>query len=133
MKYDSDQDQMLDRGVGYFFKRLRLRWMWSWAGIAHAWRVEHSFRSWVYANAVSIVLTLVLPLDAGERGLIWALGLLVLASELVNTAIEAAVDRISLEQHELSRIAKDAGSGAVMVTAFAAGAAWLAALLGLAM
>lgn len=113
-----------------FFTRLRLRCIWSWAGWCDSWRTEYSFRSWVWANLVSASLALYLPLETGERALILALGVLVLAMELMNSAIERAVDRISLEQHELSRTAKDAGSAAVAVAAIAAGVAWVVVLLG---
>ena len=118
--------------VGTFWHRLRLRWGWSWAGIALTWREEYSFRAWVWAQAGSVLLSVVLPLTAGERGLIWALGFLVLASELLNSAVERVVDLAHPERHPLAGAAKDAASGAVMMTAFAAGAAWVAVLIGLA-
>ncbi|WP_406649438.1 diacylglycerol kinase [Aliisedimentitalea scapharcae] len=115
----------------YFLKRLRSRVIWSWAGCIDAWRNEHSFRSWVWANLVSGGLAFVLPLETGERALILALGILVLAAELFNTAIERAVDYISEEHHPLAGRAKDAGSGAVMLTAIATGVAWVVVLVGL--
>ena len=113
----------------YFLKRLRLRVIWSWAGLANAWRNEHSFRSWVWANLVSGGLAIWLPLAMGERALILALGVLVLAAELFNTAIERAVDYISTDQHPLAGQAKDAGSAAVAVTAIAAGVAWVVIII----
>lgn len=115
----------------YFFNRLYYRIIWSWAGVRHAWQAEHSFRSWVWANLVSGGLALILPLETGERALILALGMLVLAAELVNTAIEAAVDYISKDHHPMAKIAKDCGSGAVFVSALAAGVAWVVVLLGM--
>lgn len=114
----------------YFFDRLKSRIIWSWNGCVIAWKEEHSFRSWVWANLASAALAIALPLGAGERGLILALGILVLAAELMNTAIERVVDRISEENHPLSGAAKDTGSAAVAVTAIAAGVAWLAILIG---
>ncbi len=113
----------------YFFHRLKLRIIWSWAGVAHAYAEEYSFRSWVWANLVSGGLALWLPLTSGERGLILALGILVMAFELLNTAIEQVVDYISTEQHPAAKAAKDCGSGAVAVSAIAAGAAWLVVLV----
>lgn len=113
----------------YFLKRLRLRWIWSWAGTKDTWANEHSFRSWVWANLVSALLAFVLPLDGAERALILALGINVLAMELINTAIERAVDYISEDQHPLARRAKDAGSAGVAVAAIAAGVAWIAILI----
>lgn len=112
-----------------FFTRLAWRWRWSWAGIGDAWRTEHSFRSWVWANVVSAALALWL-LEGGELALILALGVLVLAVELINTAIERAVDLVSLEQSDLARQAKDAGSAGVTMTAVAAGVAWIVVLVG---
>ncbi|MCL6283713.1 diacylglycerol kinase [Ruegeria sp. 2012CJ41-6] len=114
-----------------FFARLKDRTIWSWAGLAATWREEYSFRCWVWANLASVALALWLPLSAGERALILALGLLVLVAELFNTAIERAVDFTSTERHELAGQAKDAASAAVALTALAAGVVWLVVLLGL--
>ncbi len=116
----------------YFFKRLYWRVIWSWQGVANAWSEEHSFRSWVWANLVSGGLALWLPLTAGERALILSLGVLVMAAELFNTAIERVVDYISTEKHEMAKQAKDAGSAGVAVTAIAVGTAWVVVLVRLA-
>lgn len=113
-----------------FLIRLKWRCIWSWAGWLDAWRNEHSFRSWVWANLVSAGFALWLPLTAGERALILSLGVLVLAIELINTAIERTVDRISTEHDDLGKQAKDAGSAGVAVAAIAAGVAWVVVLLG---
>ena len=113
----------------YFFKRLYWRTIWSWQGVANAWVEEHSFRSWVWANLVSGGLALYLPLTPGERALILALGVLVMAAELMNTAIERTVDYISTDKHDLAKQAKDAGSAGVAVTAIAAGVAWVVILV----
>lgn len=117
----------------YFFTRLYHRIIWSWAGITHAWREEHSFRSWVWANLVSATLVFALPLTFAERALILSLGMLVMAFELVNTAIENVVDYISKEHHPMAKAAKDCGSGAVFVSALAAGVAWVVVLVRLAL
>lgn len=117
----------------FFFKRLVLRCKWSWAGCRATWAAEHSFRSWVWANLISAALALALPLETGERALILALGVLVLAAELFNTAIEDTVDYISTDHHPLAGRAKDASSAAVALTAIAAGVAWVVILLGLAL
>lgn len=111
-----------------FFKRLKWRVLWSWAGLVDTWQQEHSFRSWVWANLVSAGLALIL-LEGGERALILALGVLILAAELLNTAIERTVDLVTKEQSDLARQAKDAGSAGVMVAAIAAGLAWVFVLL----
>jgi diacylglycerol kinase (ATP) len=114
----------------FFLKQLKWRIIWSWRGTRDAWRNEHSFRSWVWANAASAALAFWLPLEPVERALILALGILVLAAELLNTAIERAVDRISEEHHPLSGAAKDAGSAGVAIAALAAGVAWGVVLMG---
>lgn len=113
----------------YFLKRLKLRCIWSWAGLRDTWASEHSFRSWVWANVVSAGLAVWL-LDGAELALILSLGVLVLAAELINTAIERAVDLVSLDESDLARKAKDAGSAGVAVTAVAAGVAWVVVLVG---
>lgn len=109
--------------------QLKYRCIWSWRGLVETWEGEHTFRSWVWANAVSVPLALVLPLTSGERALILALGVLVLAAELLNTAIEYVVDDISTDERELARRAKDAGSAGVAMTAIAAGIAWVVVLV----
>ncbi|AWB49298.1 diacylglycerol kinase [Gemmobacter aquarius] len=67
---------------------------------------------------------------AGERALILALGLLVLAAEVMNTAVEEVVDYISTEIDPRAKRAKDCGSAAVALTALAGGVAWLVILIG---
>ena len=113
-----------------FLRLLKLRCIWSWDGWVATWRSEHSFRSWVWANLVSAALACAMPLSPTERALILALGILVLAAELLNTAIEDAVDYISTEDNPLAKRAKDAGSAGVAVAAIAAGVAWLVILIG---
>ena len=111
-----------------FFERLRLRIIWSWAGVVDAWEHQPSFRSWVWAYGLTLIVAFALPLTAGERGLVLGLGMLVLAFEAINTAVEYTVDYISTERHPLAGRAKDAASAAVFLTAIAAGVAWAVAL-----
>lgn len=113
-------------------RRLANTCIWSWAGWRAAWASEKTLRQWTLANAVSAAAALALPLDAGERALILALGLLVLAAELMNTAIETVVNLVSPARHPLAAKAKDCASAAVALTAIAAGVAWLTVLAGLA-
>jgi len=63
-----------------------------------------------------------------EVSLLVSVVVLVLITELLNTGIEAAIDRIGLERHELSKRAKDVGSAAVMLALLLCGGVWLAAL-----
>jgi diacylglycerol kinase (ATP) len=104
--------------------RLKMTCVWSWAGWRAAWATEKTLRQWFLANLISAVLAFVLPLSATQQALIVALGMLVLAAELMNTAIEEVVDYISTERHPRAEKAKDCGSAAVALTALAAGVAW---------
>jgi diacylglycerol kinase (ATP) len=103
---------------------------WSWQGVRATWAREKSFRQWALVNAGSAALAFLLPLTPAERALILALGLLVLVAELLNTAIEEAVDYISETEDPRAGRAKDAGSAAVAVSAIAGGLAWLVILIG---
>ena len=94
------------------------------------WRNEASFRMWTQINLASAIASVVIDLTGGERALILALGILILAAELMNSAIERAVDFTSQDRHPLAKAAKDAGSAGVAVTAVAGGVAWLAILIG---
>jgi diacylglycerol kinase (ATP) len=103
---------------------------WSWQGWCAAWASEKSIRQWTVVNILSALLAFGLDLTGGERGLILALGLLVLAAELINTALEETVNYISTDRHPLAGKIKDCGSAVVAVTAIAGGVAWLAILIG---
>lgn len=111
--------------------RIRARAVWSWAGFIHVLATENSLMQWIVANLAFGVLALVLPLDAPVRGMLLMGGVLVLAAECMNTAIERIVDDISLEKRDLARQAKDCGSAAVAITAIAVGIAWACVLIGL--
>ena len=112
-----------------FIERTRDRLIWSWNGVKDAWVHQPSFRSWGYAYGATSVLAFALPLTMTERALVLSLGLLVLAFEAINTAVEYTVDYISTEHHELAGRAKDAGSAAVFLSAIAAGVAWILVLI----
>lgn len=114
-----------------FFIRLKDRTRWSWQGLMATWHDEYSFRVWGFANLISAGLALWLPIGTAERALILVIGLLVLAAELFNTAIERAVDHTSTEQNPLAGQAKDAASAAVALTAVSGGVAWVVALIAL--
>ena len=105
--------------------RVRMRAIWSWQGFVHVWRTEGSLSQWLIANAVSAVLAFVLPLSGAERGMVLMGGIMILAAECMNTAIERVVDDISQEKRDRAQQAKDAGSAAVAVTAIAVGVAWV--------
>jgi diacylglycerol kinase (ATP) len=87
----------------------------TWRGFRAAWREEEAFRQECALAAVVIPLGLWLGADGVERALLVGPMLFVLAVELLNSAIETTVDRIGLERHPLSGIAKELGSAAVFV------------------
>jgi len=105
--------------------------IWSLSGWRAAWASEKSLRQWALVNVLSAALAFCLPLATAERALILALGLLVLAAELINTAIEVIVDHILPGPHPAAKKAKDCGSACVALAALAGGVAWLAILIGL--
>jgi len=100
----------------------------SLAGVAAAARNEGSFQVELAVCVVLLPLGLWLGGTGVERALLVSSVLIVLCAELVNTALEAAVDRISLEMHPLARRAKDIGSAAVMLALVNAGVVWLLVL-----
>lgn len=98
-------------------------------GLKAALTHEHAFRQEVAIAAVLIPLALWLPVAALAKALMIASVLLVLIVELLNSAIEAAVDRVSLDDHDLSRRAKDMGSAAVMLALVNVVVVWALVLL----
>ncbi len=98
-------------------------------GLRTAWRLEHAFRQELGVAIPGIIVALLLPVTLLERVALIAVLILMLITELVNSAIEAVVDRISRDRHELSKNAKDLGSAAVMLAVALAVLTW-AVILG---
>ena len=107
----ADVQGHLPRGPGRILKAAR----WSWQGLRAAWRHESSFRLEVWLLVVAVPLALWLGDTGLERAVMIGSCLLVLAAELLNSAIEAVIERYGPEQHELAGRAKDMGSAAVFV------------------
>mgnify|MGYP001094206719 CR=1 FL=1 len=105
-------------------KRIFSALMYSIAGFKSAWQNEHAFRQELILIVPAIFLALLLRVSAIQKLALVAVLLLVLIVELINSAIEAVVDRISLERHPLSKNAKDFGSAAVMLALMLAVATW---------
>ncbi len=103
---------------------------YSMEGLCAAYRHEDAFRQEVLLAAILIPLALVLPVGGAGRALMIGAVLLVLIVELLNSAVEAAVDRISLENHLLAKRAKDIGSAAVMLSLVNVPVVWLLVLFG---
>ncbi len=99
-------------------------------GLAGAFREEAAFRQEIAFAALAIPLALWLGHDGVERALLVGPVLLILIVELINSAIEATVDRIGLERHVLAGLAKDIGSAAVLMSFGLLAAVWLLVLLG---
>ena len=95
--------------------RVRNAFFHSLDGLRAAFRHEDAFRQEVFLAALLIPAALFMPASGTGKALMVASVLLVLIVELLNSAIEAAVDRISLEHHALAKRAKDIGSAAVML------------------
>jgi diacylglycerol kinase (ATP) len=99
-------------------------------GLAAAFRHEDAFRQEVLLAAILIPAAFFTPADGTGRALMIGAVLLVLIVELLNSAVEAAVDRISLENHLLAKRAKDIGSAAVFISLVNVPVVWLLVLLG---
>jgi diacylglycerol kinase (ATP) len=93
-------------------------------GFGHAWKYEAAFRQEIALTLILAPVALWLGQDYLERLLLIGSCLLVLIVELLNSAVEAAVDRIGGEHHVLSGRAKDLGSAAVFVSLIVVGAVW---------
>ncbi len=97
---------------------------YSRAGLTAAYRHEDAFRQEVWLALVLIPLALFLPASGIGKALMIASVLIVIIVELLNSAIEATVDRVSLEDHTLSARAKDIGSAAVFISLVNVVAVW---------
>jgi len=103
---------------------------YSLAGFKAAYRHEHAFRQECLLALILLPAALLMPTSGLGKALMVASVLLVLVVELVNSALEAAVDRISLEQHQLAKRAKDIGSAAVFMSLVNVAAVWALVLFG---
>lgn len=99
------------------------------AGLLAAYRHEAAFRQEVWLSGVLIPLGFWLGDTGVERALLVATVLLILMVELLNSAVEAVVDRIGPEHHDLAGRAKDMGSAAVLLAFLLMIMVWLAVLL----
>lgn len=102
---------------------------YSLAGLKAAYRHEDAFRQEVHLAILLIPLTFLLPATNIGRALMIGSVLLVLIVELLNSAVEATVDRISLDHHRLAKRAKDIGSAAVLISLINVAIVWLLVLI----
>lgn len=111
------------------FVRLYNASIYSWQGFVAAFRHEQAFRLELYLLVVFVPLAFYLTDNSLERALMIGSWLLVMTIELINSAIEAVVDRFGGEQHELSGRAKDIGSAAVFIGLVIVAVIWAGILL----
>ncbi|HIP81398.1 MAG TPA: diacylglycerol kinase [Leucothrix mucor] len=109
------------------------RWVkalgFTWQGLKAAYKHEEAFRQEVFLLAVAIPLSIWLGDSGVEKALLIGSVLLLLLVEIINSAIEAAIDRFGGELHELSGRAKDMGSAAVFIAMVNVGMVWLFVLV----
>lgn len=96
----------------------------SWCGIVYAFQEESAFRQELALLAVLSPIALFLPVSSLEKWALIASLIMVLVVELLNSSVEAAIDRISFDHHDLSKRAKDFGSAAVMLALLIATLLW---------
>ena len=112
------------------FTRLRNALRISLAGLRAAFHHEDAFRQECALALVLIPSALLSPVPGTAKALLLGSVLLVLITELINSAIEAVVDRVSLDRHELAKRAKDIGSAAVLIALVNCVAVWTLVFLG---
>ena len=103
---------------------------YSMAGLHAAFTCEDAFRQEAILAAILIPVSSFLPVSGVGHALMIASVLLVLIVELLNSAIEAVVDRVSLDRHHLSKRAKDIGSAAVLLALINVVSVWACVILG---
>jgi diacylglycerol kinase (ATP) len=116
---------MSDRHKPTGITRLLRAFGYSFQGFRHAWREEAAFRQEVGLSIVVIPLGIYLGRSGAERALLVSPMLLILVVEILNSAVEAVVDRSGTERHPLAGMAKDMGSAAVMLSFALLGTVWL--------
>jgi diacylglycerol kinase (ATP) len=129
-----EQDRVASRESPFKGKtgltRIWAAMFYSTAGLKAAYRHEDAFRQEAWLALILIPTALFLPASGIGHALMISSVLLVLIVELINSAIEAAIDRISLEKHSLSKRAKDIGSAAVLLALINVIATWALILVG---
>lgn len=98
----------------------------SWCGLVYAFKEESAFRQELTLFIFLSPIAILLPINYFEKALLVTSLIMVLVVELLNSSVEAAIDRISFEHHDLSKRAKDFGSAAVMLALVVALLLWTA-------
>lgn len=102
---------------------------YSWQGYKAAWQTEEAFRQEAILAMIMIPVAILLPLELLEKLLMISTVVLVVIVEIINSAIEATIDRFGNEIHPLSGKAKDLGSGAVLLALLLCGGVWISILI----
>lgn len=102
---------------------------YSWQGYKAAWKTEEAFRQEAILAMIMIPVAIFLPVELLEKLLMISTVALVVIVEIINSAIEATIDRFGNEIHPLSGKAKDLGSGAVLVALLLCAGVWLSILI----
>ena len=112
-------------GTNRGFKRLVNAFYYSLAGFKAAWKNEEAFRQEILAGIVMVPAGLFLGTTGTQRAILILSYFIIPLVELLNTAVEATVDRVGMEKHELSGRAKDLGSASVFLSICIAVIVWL--------
>lgn len=108
-----------------FFRRIISAFRNSFVGFQHAVKHEPAFQQELIALVILVPVAMMLPVARVERLILVLVMMLVPVTELLNSSIEATVDRISLERHPLAGLAKDLGSAAVVGCILMSAVAWV--------
>jgi diacylglycerol kinase (ATP) len=116
---------MSDRNKPTGMTRLLRAFGYSFQGFRHAWREEAAFRQELLLSLLVVPAGLYLGHSGVERAMLVSPMMLILVVEILNSAVEAVVDRSGTERHPLAGMAKDMGSAAVMLSFAMLGTVWL--------
>lgn len=111
------------------FQRWWKAWLYTVDGFKAAFQNEAAFREETLAACILVPIAFFLPVSPAMKALMIASVFLVMIVELLNSAIEAVVDKASPERHPLAKIAKDMGSAAVMISVISGACVWLLGMI----
>lgn len=111
-------------------RRLINAFFYSASGLSYAFRTQEAFRQEIVVLLVGTVIAFMADVSNLHRLLLIGSIVMLIIVELLNTAIEVTIDRISSDRHELSKYAKDLGSAAVLLTSLLTAATWATIFFG---
>lgn len=110
-------------------KRIFSATSYSMAGLAFAFKTQPALRQDLILCAIAAIALIFIPVGANARAVMFASLFLIPIAELINTAIECAIDRIGTAPHPMAKAAKDIGSAIVMITIIAVAVLWVGLIL----